>query len=182
MNKTINKISLNLCNEAKSQGLPSTDVFVSWINSTFDYIYNVLDKKIFDLLSNKNIEVSICFISKPQMQEINNSYRKKNYPTNILTFATLDTILDDNEQSSMINLNPEILEDINPHDFYLGDLLICLPIIKKEAKEQDKPIDAHLAHIVIHGILHCCGYDHIDDEEAEIMETLEKYILKSIGF
>ncbi|RMR59554.1 Endoribonuclease YbeY [Pseudomonas cichorii] len=64
----------------------------------------------------------------------------------------------------------------------LGDLVICVPVVNREAQEQGKAVDAHWAHMVIHGCLHLLGYDHIDDEEAEEMEALERTLLEELGY
>ena len=63
----------------------------------------------------------------------------------------------------------------------LGDLVICVEVVEREAKEQGKALEAHWAHLVIHGCLHLLGYDHIDDDEAEEMETLEQTLLAELG-
>ena len=65
---------------------------------------------------------------------------------------------------------------------YLGDLVICADVVATEAVEQHKTLDAHWAHMLVHGTLHLLGYDHIEDDEAEAMEVLETQILKSLGF
>ncbi|RMO20710.1 Endoribonuclease YbeY [Pseudomonas cichorii] len=64
----------------------------------------------------------------------------------------------------------------------LGDLVICVPVVNREAQEQGKAVDAHWAHMVIHGCLHLLGYDHIEDEEAEEMEALERTLLEELGY
>ena len=64
----------------------------------------------------------------------------------------------------------------------LGDLVICVPVVEREAREQNKALEAHWAHLVIHGCLHLLGYDHIDDEEAEEMEGLERQLLAELGY
>jgi len=64
----------------------------------------------------------------------------------------------------------------------LGDLVICVPVVTREAAEQGKSPDAHWAHLVIHGCLHLLGYDHIDDDEAEEMEALERELLAELGY
>jgi probable rRNA maturation factor len=64
----------------------------------------------------------------------------------------------------------------------LGDLIICKQVVEQEAKDQDKTLAAHWAHMVVHGALHLLGYDHIDDEEAIEMESLETQILQRMGF
>jgi len=63
----------------------------------------------------------------------------------------------------------------------LGDLVICVPVVEREAAEQGKALDAHWAHLVMHGCLHLLGYDHIDDDEAEEMEALERELLAELG-
>ena len=64
----------------------------------------------------------------------------------------------------------------------LGDLIICRQVVEKEAEEQNKPLLAHWAHMVVHGSLHLLGYDHIEDDEAEEMESLETEIMQTMGF
>lgn len=63
----------------------------------------------------------------------------------------------------------------------LGDLVICAPVVAREAKEQKKPLAAHYAHMTVHGALHLLGWDHEDDKEAECMEQLEREILAELG-
>jgi probable rRNA maturation factor len=64
----------------------------------------------------------------------------------------------------------------------LGDLVICAPVVEREAQEQQKTVDAHWAHMLVHGSLHLLGYDHIEDNEAELMEALETTIITGLGF
>ena len=64
----------------------------------------------------------------------------------------------------------------------LGDLVICRQVVEREAQEQGKPLTAHWAHMVVHGSLHLLGYDHIEEDEAEEMESLESQIMRSLGF
>jgi probable rRNA maturation factor len=64
----------------------------------------------------------------------------------------------------------------------LGDLVICAPVVEREAQEQQKTVDAHWAHMLVHGSLHLLGYDHIEDDEAELMEALETNIITGLGF
>ena len=63
----------------------------------------------------------------------------------------------------------------------LGDLVICAPVVAREAEEQDKALNAHYAHLTVHGVLHLLGWDHEDDKEAEAMEQLEREILADLG-
>ncbi len=108
-------------------------------------------------------ELTVRIVDTEEAQELNLRWRGKDYATNVLSFPAdiPDGILD-------IPL--------------LGDLVICAPVVNKEAQEQHKPALAHWAHMVIHGCLHLLGYDHIEDNEAEIMEQLERQLLAKLGY
>jgi len=107
-------------------------------------------------------ELTIRLVDEAEGRELNNTWRHKDYPTNVLSFPA-DV--------------PEGLLDIP----LLGDLVICVPVVEREAAEQGKSLEAHWAHLVIHGCLHLLGYDHIDDAEAEEMEGLEQNLLAELG-
>ena len=107
-------------------------------------------------------EVSIRIVDKAESQGLNNHYRGKNYPTNVLSFPA--------------EFPPGV--DIP----LLGDLVICAPVVLEEAQQQHKTSEAHWAHMVIHGTLHLLGYDHIDEAEAEQMEALETQLLQQLGY
>ena len=107
-------------------------------------------------------ELTIRIVEKEESKSLNHQYRGFDKPTNVLSFPF--------DAPPGIELN------------LLGDLVICAPIVEKEALEQNKSQIAHWAHLVIHGTLHLLGYDHIEDDEAEIMESLETAILNSLGY
>ena len=107
-------------------------------------------------------ELTIRVVDEEESQSLNSQYRGKDNPTNVLSFPF--------EAPAEIELD------------LLGDLVICAPVVGKEATEQSKEEIAHWAHMVIHGTLHLQGYDHIEDEEAEAMEALEVKILSALGF
>lgn len=113
-----------------------------------------------------NADLSIVIVGPEESQSLNLEFRGKDKPTNVLSFPfemPEELIgLDDN----MANL--------------LGDLIICAPVVETEAQEQNKPLKSHWAHMVVHGCLHLLGYDHIKDDEADIMENLERDILKRL--
>ena len=108
-------------------------------------------------------ELTIRLVDAEEGQELNRTYRHKDYATNVLSFPAEV---------------PDGLLDIP----LLGDLVICVPVVEREAREQNKSPEAHWAHLVIHGCLHLLGYDHIDDEEAEEMEGLERQLLAELGY
>ena len=106
-------------------------------------------------------EITVRFTDDEESQTLNHDYRGKDKPTNVLSFPF--------EVPPGIEMN------------LLGDLVICVPVIMREAQEQDKTPTNHYAHMVVHGILHLLGYDHIDDADADIMEAKEIRILASLN-
>ncbi|MFK8329549.1 rRNA maturation RNase YbeY [Pseudomonas sp. BJa5] len=107
-------------------------------------------------------EMTIRLVDEAEGRELNHTYRHKDYATNVLSFPA-DV--------------PDDLLDIP----LLGDLVICVAVVEREAAEQGKSLEAHWAHLVIHGCLHLLGYDHIEDDEAEEMEALERELLAELG-
>jgi len=102
-------------------------------------------------------EVTVRVVGVDESQRLNRDYRKKDYPTNVLTFDYA-------------------LEPV------LADLVLCAPVVAKEAKEQGKTLEAHYAHLIVHGTLHAQGWDHELDEDAEVMELREAEIMARLGF
>jgi probable rRNA maturation factor len=101
----------------------------------------------------KTAQITLRLVGQAEGRQLNREYRDKDYATNVLTF------------------------DYSGPPELAADIVICLPVIQKEAKAQKKTVDAHLVHMVVHGLLHACGLDHESDEEAEAMEALEVRIL-----
>jgi probable rRNA maturation factor len=108
----------------------------------------------------KDFELTIRIVEISESQALNLQYREKDKPTNVLSFPF------------------EVPEGIELD--LLGDLVICADVVSEEAKEQNKKLHNHWAHMVIHGCLHLLGYDHIDDSEAIEMESLETKLLKEL--
>ncbi len=127
--------------------LPSESQFQSWVNAA---LAEQLDEG----------ELCIRIVSQEESQDLNNAYRGKNKPTNVLSFPF------------------EVPEGIPLQ--LLGDLVICADVVSQEASEQNKALFDHWAHMVVHGCLHLIGFDHINDEDAEEMESLEQKILASM--
>lgn len=105
-------------------------------------------------------ELAVRLVDEAESAQLNGSYRDKPYATNVLSFPA----------------GAEL-----PGLVVLGDLVICMPVIEREAAEQHKHADAHLCHMVVHGVLHLLGYDHIGDDEADTMEALERRIMGELG-
>jgi len=109
-----------------------------------------------------NMEINIRIVGEKESAMLNKDYRHKDKPTNVLSFP--------------FEVPPEINSPL------LGDLVICAPVIAKEAKAQEKQVLAHWAHMVIHGTLHLLGYDHIKKKDAAVMEKIEIELLKQLGY
>ena len=103
--------------------------------------------------------VTLRFVNTAEGKKLNLAFRQKDYATNVLTFA--------------YELSKNVL---------VTDIIFCLPVLQKEAKEQSKSLKAHLAHLVVHGCLHAQGYDHEVNRDAKKMEALETKILEKLGF
>jgi len=108
-------------------------------------------------------ELTIRFVDLDEGRSLNRDYREKDYATNVLTFA-----YNEGEESS----------DDEPTR---ADIILCTDVLEKEAQEQRKSVEEHTAHLIVHGVLHAQGYDHMDDEEATEMEGLETAILARLG-
>ncbi len=107
-------------------------------------------------------ELTIRIVDNDESQELNSTYRGKDKPTNVLSFP--------------FEAPPEITLPL------LGDLIVASDVVAAEAIEQNKSLKSHWAHMVVHGCLHLLGYDHIEDDEAIEMESLETKLLKNLGF
>jgi len=111
--------------------------------------------------SHAQLEQTICVVDQAQSRELNHRYRGKDSATNVLAFPGDNDLLD--------------------YDC-LGDLVICAPLVAAEALQQRKPVDAHWAHLVVHGMLHLQGFDHQSQQQASSMEALEIEILDTLGY
>jgi len=104
-------------------------------------------------------EVTVRFVDADEGQQLNRDYRHKDYATNVLSFP---------------------YQDEGP---LMGDLIVCLPVVVREAAEQGKPLDAHFAHLIVHGMLHLQGFDHeTSPADAARMEAREREILEALGY
>jgi probable rRNA maturation factor len=104
-------------------------------------------------------DVTVRFVGAPEGRALNRRYRRRDYAANVLTFAYPDA--------------GRILE---------GDIVLCAPVVAREARDQGKPAAAHFAHLLVHGLLHLQGYEHEENREARRMEALERRILRELGY
>jgi probable rRNA maturation factor len=102
-------------------------------------------------------------VDEEEGRTLNRDFRGKDYATNVLTFE----------------YGPDETLDGEPLS---GDIVLCAPVVAREAAEQGKPLEAHYAHLVVHGMLHLQGYDHEDEGEAAVMEALESFVMMRMGY
>ena len=136
----------------EAPGLPSETEFEAWLQAALLAALN--DER-------SEAEVTVRLVDEAESRELNRDYRGKDKSTNVLSFP--------------FDGPPGIALPL------LGDLVICRQVVEREAIEQAKPLTAHWAHMVVHGCLHLLGFDHIEDDEAEIMEAKEIAILATLG-
>ena len=103
-------------------------------------------------------EITVRIVDAEEGQALNRDFRQKDYATNVLTF------------------------DYASEPVVMADLIVCAPVIEREALEQGKDLQAHYAHMLVHGTLHAQGWDHEDDQEAEAMEAREREVMARLGF
>ncbi len=142
---------ITLENRVEDEFSPDKKLLLKWAKTT---LKKQLDSAI----------LTIRITDEKEMAKLNETYRRKQGPTNVLSFPFL---------------TPNDIELKIP---ILGDLIICAAVVNREAKEQHKMENAHWAHMIVHGIFHLLGYDHQTNEQAKEMETLEITTMKQLGF
>lgn len=142
--------------DEQAQTLPTEAEMLSWAEAA------MLDDR-----RDGETEIALRVVTPEEIQTLNRDYRGKDKVTNVLSFP--------------FEMPPGLV-DLGEELPYLGDLVICAEQVAQEAVEQQKSLTAHWAHMIVHGCLHLQGYDHIDDEEADVMEGLEVDILAELGF
>ncbi len=125
----------------------------AWVQRALDVAHNDLQRSF------RGATLNVRLVGQTEAQRLNHAYLKRDYPTNVLTFAYGQ----------------------QPDGTLIGDIVICVPVLQREAKEQGKKFLAHAAHLTLHGTLHALGYDHLKTREAQHMESLETKILAQIG-
>lgn len=141
----------------QAEAIPSDALFTSWVEHTLQSSY------VQDAISDKSqVELSIRMVDVAESQQLNFQYRQKDKPTNVLSFPA--------EVPDFVDVP------------LLGDLVICVPVVIQEAMQQQKEANAHWAHMTIHGILHLLGYDHVEEKDALLMESIEVKLLTALVF
>lgn len=106
------------------------------------------------------VELALRLVGADEAHELNSQFRGRDYATNVLTFEY----------------------GIDPDGIARGDIILCVPVLRREAQEQHKTLQQHAAHLVIHGVLHALGYDHENEDDAVRMEAIETALLAGLGF
>ena len=153
------EVDLDVQYASSEPELPNDTLLIQWVNAV---LRDQHISKFKGLDSSISPAMTIRIVDEPEASQLNTTWRQGNGPTNILSFP----------------FEPPPGVDI----LLLGDLVICAPLVAKEANEQHKFQNAHWAHLVIHGTLHLLGYDHIAEPQAQIMETIEINILHKLSY
>jgi probable rRNA maturation factor len=111
---------------------------------------------------NSDAQLTLRIVDERECQQLNRQYRHKDEPTNVLSFP--------------FEAPPGVPVPL------LGDVVICAPVVAREAREQGKTAEAHWCHLVVHGVLHLLGFDHMEEDQAQLMEDHERRILEKLGF
>jgi probable rRNA maturation factor len=135
-------------------GLPAAISFRKWVAAA-------LDGRI------READLAIRIVDSKEGRALNRHYRGKDYATNVLSFPA--------DVAEGVKLPKGVKMPL------LGDLVLCAPVVAREARDQGKPLNAHYAHLTVHGALHLLGWDHEDECDAECMEKLEREILAGLG-
>lgn len=140
---------------------PSQAQLTLWVNQALNFAHQ---EELDGIQAHKhfNSDITVRIVDEAESQTLNRDYRGKDAPTNVLSFPS--------------DL-PDFIEEP-----LLGDLIICTQVVSDEACTQHKTLEAHWAHMVVHGTLHLLGYDHIEDDEAQVMEALETRILVALHY
>lgn len=160
-------LQVDIQNASSCEHIPDDETFKRWVVAALKAAANLDDSALKNTSqqekeAEKEKELSLRLVDEEESRSLNLQYRGIDKATNVLSFPC--------------ELPPEV--DIA----LLGDLVICAQVVEREAQEQNKGPESHWAHMVVHGTLHLLGFDHIDETEAEHMESLETAIITALGY
>ncbi len=145
-----------------------------------DEMQRVMEKALEVLKQKELLEINVGFVSKDEIQVVNSKERKKDSPTDVLSFPASNVqvgeVIDLKKEEYKYNINPE------NDAFLLGDMIICIEVAKAQAKSFKHSLKDELVRLSLHSLLHCLGYDHIEDKDYEIMHKLELGVAKLCGY
>ena len=138
---------------SQASDIPSAEDIRRWVESALDATHTADSR-----------DVSVRVVDEDEMRTLNRDFRDQDRPTNVLSFAAGD------------------VEGLPPgEEKMLGDVIVCADVVNREANEQGKSVADHWGHMIVHGILHLMGHDHMSESEASQMEELEREILAGLG-
>ena len=168
-NMAMNSSLLNLVldDEVWGRKIPEVE---SWANKVFATALDFLSVNDlgFEGWNNKPVSIALSLSNNDEVQKLNREFRGKDKPTNVLSFANIDDEAFEDEF-----LNEDVVD--------LGNIIMALETLEDEAGVKNISLENHFAHLLVHGILHLFGYDHIEDDEADEMEGIEIDILGKLG-
>ena len=141
---------------ASARPAPGRSQIRRWVRST---LAALVDSST-TVGSDDAVTLTIRFVDEEEGRSLNRGFRDKDYATNVLTFP---------------------YDDLGDTGGIEADIVVCMPVVEAEAKAQDKPVSQHCGHLVVHGTLHACGFDHEDEAEADAMERIERVVLARFG-
>ncbi len=148
-------VIVDILNDSSAQWIPENSHCNQWVTSALSSANYT-----------NNCSISLRFVDESESKGLNANYRGIDKPTNVLSFPA--------------SLPAEIAAQLGNE--FLGDIVICAPVLEDEARQQGKTLAAHWAHLTVHGALHLLGFDHETDAEAQAMETIEIQALINLGF
>ena len=147
------KLNIDIQVASSGESLPDASRIERWVRAVFEHK---------DLRHQHEAELSIRIVDADEGHQLNRQYRGKDKPTNVLSFPA------------------DLPEGIDLP--LIGDIVVCAPVVAQEAQEQDKTLESHWAHMIVHGTLHLLGYDHVNESDAQVMETTESDIITSMNY
>jgi probable rRNA maturation factor len=155
-------VQLEVQSAVARAGLPTTKRLQLWAQAAYEVHHAAHSNGRKRIV--QPVQVSLRIVGTAESRKLNREWRDEDHATNVLSFPAGEM--------------PEITGELPT----LGDLVVCAPVVKREAQQQGKSLDAHWAHLMIHGVLHLLGYDHEVERDAQLMEACEVAIVESLGF
>ncbi|MBI5450931.1 MAG: rRNA maturation RNase YbeY [Gammaproteobacteria bacterium] len=160
------EIDLDLQRAASGVVLPDRQKFLQWIRQALAGAESAIaagaDRASAAVLPRQGVQLTVRIVETDESRMLNETYRHKSGPTNVLSFPF------------------EAGELLDPP--CIGDIVICAALVEQEAQQQHKSVESHWAHLVVHGVLHLLGFDHEEDRQAQAMERLEIVVMTGLGY
>lgn len=166
------RLSVTVQIATERRGIPHARTLTAWAQAAFGLAER-------GARASQPLALTIRVVGAAESRRLNRTWRGKDKPTNVLSFPAMDMGSDERVHKKS-SASPTAFR-LQPTAHLLGDLAVCAPVVRREAREQGKALHAHWAHMIVHGVLHLLGYDHENDRDAARMEALEVRILSRLG-